>query len=395
MDVNSNPSKLPIPCVGLAVLRAAVVSAAEQTLTTLPIVQAFGQEGREDRRFGEVTERTIQASLLSTGVKLRFRISAGSVTALATAVVMVVGGQQVLAGSLTVGALLVLLHYFAALYAPLETMAYLVDDLASAAAGGRRVLEVLDAGDVTMAEAPHAEDLTPLRSDVTGRHLLLDGVTFGYEPGSTVLDGVDFEVAPAETVAVIGPTGAGKSTLISLILRFSDPQAGSVSIDGQDLRTVRLHSLRQEISLVLQEPLLLPLSIAENIAYGRPEAGPDEIVEAARAAVAHGFIERLPNGYETVLGERGATLSAGERQRLSIARALLKDAPILLLDEPTSALDANTESELLETLEELMRSRTTVLITHRLSTARSADRIVTLEGGRIVEVGGEPDSVAS
>jgi ATP-binding cassette subfamily B protein/subfamily B ATP-binding cassette protein MsbA len=222
----------------------------------------------------------------------------------------------------------------------------------------------------------------------------LEGVYFGYAPGRPVLEGIDLEARPGQTVALVGPTGAGKTTLVSLIARFFDPWQGRVCIDGVDLRHAALPSVRAQVALVLQEPLLLPLSVAENIAYGRPAATREEVVAAAVAANAHAFIERLPDGYDTQLGERGATLSGGERQRLSIARALLKDAPVLILDEPTSALDAESEALVLEALERLVRGRTTFLIAHRLSAVRRADRIAVLDRGRIVETGSHAELLA-
>jgi ATP-binding cassette subfamily B protein/subfamily B ATP-binding cassette protein MsbA len=215
----------------------------------------------------------------------------------------------------------------------------------------------------------------------------LEGVSFGYDPSQPVLHNLFLEAHPGETLALVGPTGAGKSTLVSLLPRFFDPQAGRVLLDGLDVRELRLGELRAQFSLVLQEPFLLPLTLAENIAYGKPEASREEIEAAARAANAHDFIRRLPQGYDTVVGERGATLSGGEKQRVAIARALVKDAPVLILDEPTSALDLETEALLLEGLERLRAGRTTFLIAHRLSTLRGADRIVVLQEGRIVESG--------
>ena len=212
-------------------------------------------------------------------------------------------------------------------------------------------------------------------------------MTFGYEPGRPVLLNVNLEALPGETVALVGATGAGKSTLVSLIPRFYDPWEGNVTINGMDVRELKLASLREQIAFVLQDPFLLPMSVAENIAYGRPGASPEQIVEAAIAASADKFIRKLPAGYDTVIGERGATLSAGQRQRLSIARALLKDAPILILDEPTSALDAQTEAELLAALARLFKGRTSFVIAHRLSTVRNADRIVVMDGGRVAEEG--------
>jgi ATP-binding cassette subfamily B protein/subfamily B ATP-binding cassette protein MsbA len=214
-----------------------------------------------------------------------------------------------------------------------------------------------------------------------------DDVVFGYEADRPVLQHVTFDARPGELVALVGATGAGKSTLVSLVPRFFDPWNGRVTIDGTDIRQVQLASVRAQVALVLQDAFILPLSVADNIAYGRPGASRAEVEAAAHAAHAHDFIMRLPEGYNTVVGERGATLSGGERQRLAIARALLKDAPILILDEPTSALDAGTEAHVLAALDRLMQGRTVLVIAHRLSTVRRADRIVVLEGGRIVETG--------
>jgi ATP-binding cassette subfamily B protein len=221
-----------------------------------------------------------------------------------------------------------------------------------------------------------------------------EGVWFGYEPGRPVLRGVGFEARPGEVVAVVGPTGAGKSTLAGLLPRFFDPDRGGVLLDGRDLRGLRLGTVRESVSLVLQESFLFPFSIAENIAYGRPGASREQIEAAARAANAHEFVSGLPDGYETLVGERGATLSGGERQRVAIARALLKDAPVLVLDEPTSALDAETEQSLLAALERLMAGRTTLVIAHRLSTIRRADQILVLRAGEIVERGSHDELIA-
>jgi ABC-type multidrug transport system fused ATPase/permease subunit len=244
-----------------------------------------------------------------------------------------------------------------------------------------RVVEVLDA-DPDVADAPGALTLDAVRGE-----LAVEDVWFDYEPGRPVLRGVSFAASPGEVVALVGPTGAGKSTLAGLVPRFFDPDAGRVALDGSDLRELRLRQVRASVALVLQESFLFPFSVAENIAYGRPGAARSEIEAAARAANAHDFVAALPNGYETVLGERGQTLSGGERQRIAIARALLKDAPVLILDEPTSALDAETEGSLLEALERLMAGRTTLIIAHRLSTIRRADLILVLRDGEIVERG--------
>jgi ATP-binding cassette subfamily B protein/subfamily B ATP-binding cassette protein MsbA len=249
-----------------------------------------------------------------------------------------------------------------------------------------RVIEVLQARDDEVCDRP---DATPLPSPGkrSEGHVRFEDVTFGYEPGRPVLQRVSLVAEPGETVALVGATGAGKTTLASLIPRFYDPWSGRITFNNQDLREVRLADLRSQIAYVFQEPFLLPLSAADNIAYGRPSATREEIISAARAANADRFIQQLPQGYDTLIGERGATLSGGERQRLAIARAMLKDAPVLILDEPTSALDADTEALILEALEQLMKGRTTFIIAHRLSTVRHANRILVLENGQIVEAG--------
>jgi ATP-binding cassette, subfamily B, bacterial len=367
-----------------------VMAHAEQTLTALPVVQAFNREAFETRRFRRLTRRSVQAYLGTIAAQLQFKLGTGSVTALGTAVVIVVGGLHVLHGSLSVGGMWIFLSYLGALYSPMETLAYLASGYASASASARRVFEVLDS-EVAVRDAPNAR---PLPGDARGV-IRFEHVSFGYEPGRLVLEDVSLEARPGETVALVGPTGAGKSTLVSLILRFHDPTAGAVTFDGLDLRTVRVASLRDAVSIVLQDPFLLPLTVAENIAYGRPGASMAEIAAAAREANAEAFIRRLPQGYDTVLGERGATLSGGQRQRLSIARAMLKRAPVLILDEPTSALDAGTEADVMQAVARLTRDRTTFIIAHRLTTVRRATRIVVLDEGRIVEAGTHDTLVAA
>ncbi len=369
-----------------------IMALAEQTLTSLPVVQAFGREGHEEGRFRRLSDRTIHAALRAYASQLQFKVGVGSVTAVGTAGIMALGGLHVLHGSLSVGSLLVFLAYLASLYTPLATLAYLSSGFASAAGGARRVFEVLDAEDA-LRDAPGAGAMPPRRKGV-GRHVRLEGVSFGYEPDRPVLRGVTLEARPGETVALVGSTGAGKSTLVSLIPRFFDPWEGRVTMDGVDIREIQLSSVRAQVSLVLQEPFLLPLTVAENIAYGRPGASRDHVVAAAKAANADSFIQGLPQQYDTPIGEQGATLSGGERQRIAIARALLKDAPVLILDEPTSALDAGTEALLLEALERLMRGRTVFIIAHRLSTVRGADRIAVLEEGELVEMGSHAELLA-
>ena len=362
-----------------------IMALAEQTLSAIPVVQAFGQEDHEEQRFRALSRSTINAYLQTIVSQLQFSVGVNASTAVGTAVLMVAGGVQVLHGSLTVGSLLVFLSYIAALYGPMETLAYLSSSLASATARARRVLEVLDAEQEVRDMAGAV--VLPARPPGEAGRIAFEGVSFGYEADCPVLHDIELVVEPGETIALVGPTGAGKTTLVSLIPRFFDPWTGRVTLDGRDIRECELASLRRQVSLVLQDPFILPLTAAENIAYGRPEASREEVIAAAMAANADEFIRGLPEGYDSRLGERGATLSGGQKQRLAIARALLKDAPILILDEPTSALDAQTEAQLLEALERLMRGRTTFIIAHRLSTIRNADRILVLDEGRVAEIG--------
>jgi ATP-binding cassette, subfamily B, bacterial len=353
----------------------------EQTFSSIPIVQVFRGESRAEARFVDRTSSIMKATLRSTSVDLQFKILMGVATVSGTALIVWVGGSHVLSGELTVGSMLVFLAYLRALYAPLESLMYSSSTIQGAAGSAQRVLEILQT-EPDVKDAPGALELPPSRG-----HLQFQNVTFGYAADRPVLRNITLEIPSGQTLAIVGPTGAGKTTLVSLLPRFYDPQHGTVAIDGVDIRTVKLKSLRSQISLVLQEPFLFPISIAENIAYARPDASLDEIEAAARAARIHDFVVSLPQGYDTPVGERGATLSGGEKQRLSIARALLKDAPILILDEPTSALDVETESLVLEAIEELIRGRTTLIIAHRMSTIRRADRIAVLDGGRIMEIG--------
>ncbi len=361
----------------------------EQTLVALPVVQAFGGEARAERQFHEQSQVVLRKTRQTTSVDLQFKFLMGLATVAGTSAVMYVGGLHVLGGKLSIGSVLVFLAYLRALYSPLEALMYSSSTIQGAAGSARRVLEILWT-DLEVQDAPGAVSLPPLQG-----HVKFERVTFGYVADQTALDAVSFEALPGQTIAIVGATGAGKTTLVSLLPRFYDPRQGRISIDGFDLRGVTLRSLRQQVALVLQEPFLFPISIAENIAYGRPGASQAEIEAAARAANAHEFIAALPRGYETVVGEQGATLSGGERQRLSIARALLKDAPVLILDEPTSALDGRTEALLVEALQRLKRGRTTIIIAHRLSTIRHADKILVIDSGKVVESGNHDELMSA
>jgi ATP-binding cassette, subfamily B, bacterial len=366
-------------------LEGEMMALAEQTLTAIPIVQAFNRVEYEKKRWEEISQITLKAHQRNILAQMYFKIGVSGATAFGMSVVMLIGGIKVLEGNLTVGSLIVFLSYVASLYGPMETLSYLSHGYASAAARARRVLEVLET-DEKVSDSPDAKPLAVQPQKAKG-FVHLERVTFGYESGYPVLKDITVKGCPGETVALVGPTGSGKTTLVSLIMRLFDPWQGRVSIDGMDLRNVKLVSVRSNVSLVLQEPFMLPITIKENIAYGRPGASDDEIIDAAVMANAHPFIMKLPQRYDTNIGELGSTLSGGQRQLLSIARAFLKNAPILILDEPTSALDAETEERLFAALKLLSEDRTTFVITHRLSTIRRADRVVVLVDGKVVEVG--------
>jgi ATP-binding cassette subfamily B protein len=365
-----------------------IQSHVQQTMAGISVVQAFTRERRAHGQFQEFASQAIRAHQRGAFVKSISGLGSGLITTLGAAVVLWVGSSRVLGGHLTVGGLLVFISYLGSLQTQMKKLADVYSGLQAAGASVDRVMEVLEE-EPEVRDRPGARPLPHVRG-----HLRLEDVTFGYDPGRAVLHGVSLEAEPGCRLAIVGPTGAGKSTLAGLALRFYDPWQGRVLIDGHDLREVRLSSLRSQVGIVLQEPFLFPITVAENIAYGRPEATRAEVEAAARAANAHEFIERMADGYETVLGERGATLSGGERQRVAIARALLKDAPVLILDEPTAALDAQTEQLLMEALERLMAGRTVLIIAHRLSTIRGADRILVLDGGAVAEEGTHAELLA-
>jgi ATP-binding cassette, subfamily B, bacterial len=356
-----------------------------QTVTSMPLVQAFSTEQRNLEHFDSLVDEAVAASQHGVLVNKSFALVNGLTNSLGTAVVVCVGGWQVIAGTLSVGSLLVFLAYVRTLQGAWQALLQTYAQLKTSEASLDRLFEILDASE-TVGEARDARSL-PNHGSRGGAHLVFEDVAFGYEPNHPVLQGINLEVFPGETIALVGPTGAGKSTFVSLILRFFDPCDGRILFNGVDLRDATLDSLRGQISIVLQEPFLLPFSIADNIAYGCPGATREQIVAAAETANAHEFIVPLPHGYDTVIGERGATLSGGQKQRLAIARALVRDTPVVILDEPTSALDTETESQLLDALERLSAGRTTFIIAHRLSTIRGADRIVVLDRGRIAETG--------
>ncbi len=362
-------------------LESKLYSRVERIFSSISLVQAYAREDEERARFEEDSRHTFRRKLKLFSYQTFFGWAVGALTALGSALVLYVGVRHVVEGTLTKGELTVFLAYLASLYTPLSQLSQITADIRTSAARIKRVFEILDQ-DQAMPEKPDARPLAIAAGEVR-----YSGVTFGYKEGVPVLHEVSFTAPGGGMVAVVGKTGSGKTSLMGLLLRFFDPQAGSIAIDGQDLRDVTLKSLRQQIAVVLQETTLFPMSVRDNIAYGRTNATDADIEAAARTAGAHEFILRMPQGYDTPLDERGSNLSGGQRQRLSIARALLKDAPILILDEPTSAVDAETEASIMDGLHRLMRGRTTFVIAHRLSMMKRADLILVVKEGRIIESG--------
>jgi ATP-binding cassette subfamily B protein/subfamily B ATP-binding cassette protein MsbA len=323
----------------------------------------------------------MDARIALTWQQSLFSFSVTAVTIVGTALVLVVGGVHVMRGQMTIGDLTVVIAYLGAVYGPLSTIAHTTGQLQGALAGARRVRAMLEQVPETI-DHPDAIEASAIRGDIR-----FEGVGFRYPDGNEVLRDITFAAGPGEMIALVGLTGAGKTTLVSLIPRFFDTTAGRVLVDGVDVRQYYVRSLRERVAIVLQDPVLFSGTIADNLRYGRLDATLEEIEEAARSAHAHDFISRLPKGYDTEVAEAGGSLSGGERQRLSVARALLKNAPILILDEPTSSLDAISEEIVFAALKRLRTGRTTIVIAHRLSTVRDANRILVLDGGRIAAQG--------
>ena len=359
-----------------------VYSLVHWAMSSIKVVQAFAREDDEHRRFMGASRESLRATLRLYSWQTLYSGAVNGVIAGGTALVIYAGAQAVISGALTVGQLIVFISYLAQLYAPINTMTQSWGLIAGARVGTRRVFEVLDA-EPDLVDGSRSFPPQGAHGDVR-----LSGVGFCYRLGTPVLRGIDLSVPAGTKVAIVGPTGAGKSTLASLLPRFYDASEGRVEIDGVDVRDYSLKSLRCQIALVLQPPLIFPLSARDNIAYGRPGADDAAIERAARLAYIHERIALLPDGYDTIIGEAGVSLSEGEKQRITIARALLRDAPILILDEPTSALDVATEALVMAGIERLMAGRTTFIIAHRLSTVERCDQIVVLQGGAVVEQGG-------
>jgi ATP-binding cassette, subfamily B, bacterial len=359
-------------------LESATLSIVQEVLSSVRVVKAFAQEDREEERYVTHARRNLREQIRLSLVSGSFGLIVAVCLAVGTAAVLFLGARQVQAGRMSLGDLILVMSYLAMLYTPLQTVSKSAASLQGSLVSAERVFELLDQAPEVL-ERPNARPIARARGQVA-----FENVSFAYNPERPALQDISFAVSPGARVGIAGTTGAGKSTLVSLLLRLYDPASGRILLDGTDLREFRVRDLRNQFAIVLQDTLLFSCSIAENIAYARPEATEAEIIAAAQAANAHDFITRLAQGYKTEVGERGVQLSGGERQRISLARAFLKDAPILILDEPTSAVDTKTEAMIMDAMKRLMQGRTTFMIAHRLSTLDVCDVRLQLERGRLV-----------
>jgi ATP-binding cassette, subfamily B, bacterial len=356
----------------------------QQSLSSVKIIQAYSTEKLAKEKFKDQSLQYTDASVKSTRISMVYTGLVTIISGVGTAVVVGIGAYKGLSGVITTGELFLFISYIAALFGPVNSLASIVAQSFTITARAQRVFEILDSKEVVY-EKPDAIDLVDVRGEIK-----LSNIVFGYGnegESNVILQDCNLEVEAGKMVAIVGPTGAGKSSLVSLLLRFYDPWKGDVFIDGKNLKDLKLKSLRENITLVLQDSFIFPISIAENIAFGNPSASRDEIISAAKAAQAHDFISKLPDGYDTIPSEGGVSLSGGEKQRISIARAFLRNTPILILDEPTSAMDVQTEANIFKALATYSAGRTVFVISHRLSTIRHADLIVSIKDGKIAEKG--------
>jgi ABC-type multidrug transport system fused ATPase/permease subunit len=360
---------------------AAIVTVEEHGLESQRTIKAFGRQELEEERLTEASVVTVDSALKARRVKSLLSPLVAVTVSVFTALVLWRGAALILTGALTAGVLTVLLSYLAKFFKPVQDLAKMTNSMAQTAVAVERIQSILQTDDI-IPDGPDALDPEPFRGEV-----VFENVNFGYDAETPVLDGVSFSISPGQLVGLVGPTGSGKSTILNLIPRFYDATGGRLLIDGVDVRKYKVQGLRKNLGFVLQETMLFRGTVGENIAYGRPGATQEEIVEAAKRANADEFITRMAHGYDTMVGERGETLSGGQRQRIGIARAIIRNSPILLLDEPTAALDNESEVRVIEALERLMKGRTVIMIAHRLNTLRDADKIIVLKNGRIAEEG--------
>jgi ATP-binding cassette, subfamily B, bacterial len=368
-----------------------IVSVIHEVLSSIRVVKAFAREDYEERRLEEESLESIEIALRARSLKAKLSPMVDMIVACGTALVLWFGARMALQGTLSAGSLIMFIWYLGKMYKPMQELSKMTDAYSKASVGYDRIREVLDTkGEVR--DMPGARQAPRFKGKIE-----LDKVTFGYDAEHPILKEVNLKIEPGQVVALVGPTGAGKTTLIGLIPRFYDPLSGTVKIDDIDIRTLKQKSLRQEISFVLQETVLFHGPIWNNIAYGKPEATRGEIFRAAELSNSHEFIEKLPDGYNTIVGERGATLSGGQKQRIAIARAIIRDTPILIMDEPSSGLDAASEKLVFDALDRLMAAegKTSIVIAHRLATIRRADVIFVLKDGQVVESGKHDDLLKS
>jgi ATP-binding cassette subfamily B protein len=364
-----------------------ITSVVEEVLSSIRVVKAFAREDYEVKRLEEESLEGVELALRARSLKAKLTPIVDIVVAVGTSLVLWFGARLVLRGSLSAGVLVVFIMYLSKMYKPMQELSKMTDTYSKAAVSYERIQELLES-DKQVKDLRLAVVAPRFKGRVE-----FDHVSFSYVPDTPILEDVSFTIGPGKLAALVGPTGAGKTSIISLIARFYDPLSGKVLIDGTDIRRFRQKSLRQQISFVLQETMLFYAPVWQNIAYGKPEATRSEIMQAADFANASEFIEKLPGGYDTVLGDRGMTLSGGQRQRLAIARAVIRDTPILIMDEPTSGLDAASEKLVFEAIDRLIQGKTAIVIAHRLSTIRKADIIFVIQDGRIVESGKHGDLI--
>src|ERR1051326_575232 len=358
-----------------------VVNVLEEVLSSIRVVKAFAREDYEQRRFKKESRSSVETALQARNVKAKLPPLVEIIVACGTCLVLWYGARLVLTGTLTSGELLVFLFYLAKMYQPIRSLSKMTDTISRASIGWERVREVLE-NEMQVRDLPGARRAPQLKGEIEFEH-----INFSYDGGAPDLSDLSLRIEPGQLAALVGPPGAGKTTIVSLMPRFYDPASGEIRLDGNDIRRFKIKSLREQISFVLQDTLLFRAPVWQNIAYGKPEASRAEIIRAAKLAYADEFIERMPEGYDTMIGERGVTLSGGQRQRVTIARAIIRNSPILILDEPSAGLDAESEKLVFDALGNLMTGKTSIVIAHRLATIRRADVIFVIDGGHVVAQG--------